>query len=118
MPFRKYIRKNIYRWHRISSLIVALPILLWALSGFLHPIINSFRPDVRNQVPPAPSIDTNKIHISLQQALYCNNITAFNNFRIIRLDNNYYYQVQQLKIDTLTYISCNDGGLLQHGDKL
>src|SRR5215203_935596 len=118
MPFRKYIRKNIYRWHRISSLIVALPILLWALSGFLHPIINSFRPDVRNQVLPAPSIDTNKIHISLQQALHRNGITGFHNFRIIRLDSNYFYQVQQLKTDTLTYISCSDGDLLQQGDKL
>ena len=118
MPFRTYIRKNIYRWHRISSLIVALPILLWALSGFLHPIMNSFRPDVRNQFLPATAIDTSKIHISLQEALMCNEINTFHNFRIIKLDNNYFYQVQQLHTDTLTYLSCSDGKQLQGGDQL
>ena len=118
MSFKKYIRKNIYRWHRISSLIVAVPVLMWSLSGFLHPIMSSFKPDVRNQFLPVTSIDTSKIHISLQQALLRNGIKTFHNFRIINLSKNYFYQVQQLNTDTLTYINCNDGKLLQGGDRL
>jgi len=118
MSFKKYIRRNIYRWHRISSLIVAVPVLMWSLSGFLHPVMSSFKPDVRNQFLPATSIDTSKIHISLQQALLRNGIKAFHNFRIVNLAKNYFYQVQQLNTDTLTYINCNDGKLLQEGDQL
>lgn len=117
MLVKKYIRRNIYRWHRVTSLIAALPILLWSLSGFLHPVMNSFKPDVKNQFLPAASIDTTKIHVSLQQALEQNKIPALHNFRIVKLDNNYYYQIQQNNSDTLTYLSCVDGMLLKNGDR-
>jgi uncharacterized membrane protein YsdA (DUF1294 family) len=118
MSAKKYVRRNIYRWHRITSLIAALPILLWSLSGFLYPVMNSFKPDVRNQFLPAVSIDTSKILVSLQQALLQNNITVLHNFRIVKLDGNCYYQIQQLNSDTLSYLSCTDGKLLKDGDRL
>lgn len=118
MSVKKYVRKNIYRWHRVTSLIVALPILLWSVSGFLHPVMNSFKPDVKNQFLPTTAIDTNKIQISLQQALQQNNITVLHNFRIVNLDRTYYYQIQQLDNDTLTYLSCTNGDLLKNGDQL
>ena len=76
----RIMHPHIYRWHRISSLIVAVPVLMWSLSGFLHPIMSSFKPDVRNQFLPVTSIDTSKIHISLQQALLRNGIKTFHNF--------------------------------------
>lgn len=118
MPVKKYVRKNIYGWHRITSLIVALPILLWSVSGFLHPVMNSFKPEVRNQFLPTAAIDCSKIHIPLEQALHQNSITVLHNFRIIKFDSTYYYQIQQLDNDTLTYISCLDGTLLKDGDQL
>jgi len=83
MPVKKYIRKNIYGWHRVTSLMVALPILFWSLSGFLHPVMNSFKPNVRNQFLPAASIDTTKIHTTLRQALQQNNIRSLHRFRIV-----------------------------------
>lgn len=118
MSLKKYIRKNIYRWHRITSLIVALPILLWSLSGFLHPVMNSFKPNVRNQFLPTTAIDTSKIHTSLQQALQKNNIVQLHNFRIVKWNGSQFYQIQQLNSDTLTYINCIDGSLLKDGDKI
>lgn len=118
MPVKKYIRRNVYRWHRVTSLIAALPILLWSLSGFLHPVMNSFKPDVRNQFLPTAAIDTTKIHVSLQQALEQNKISSLHNFRIIKLDCSYYYQIQQNDNDTLIYLNCVDGRLLKNGDRL
>lgn len=118
MPAKKYIRRNIYRWHRVTSLVVALPILLWSLSGFLYPVMNSFKPDVRNQFLPAAPIDTNKIKVSLQQSLQQNNIVILHNFRIVKFDSIYYYQIQQNNSDTLTYLSCADGTMLKNGDRL
>jgi hypothetical protein len=118
MSLKKYIRKNIYRWHRVTSLIVALPILLWSLSGFLHPVMSSFKPDVKNQFLPASSIDTSKILVSLQQAMQQNKIAVLHNFRIVKFDGTCYYQIQQLDEDTLTYLSCADGSLLKNGDAL
>lgn len=117
MSALKYIRKNIYRWHRITSLAVALPVFLWTLSGFLHPVMGYFKPEIRNQSLPAIKIDTTKITISLHEALKKNGISTLHNFRLIHLDGKYYYQIQHLKTDTLTYLSCNDGLKLSGGDK-
>ena len=118
MSVRMYVRKNIYRWHRVTSLVIALPILMWSFSGFMHPVMNSFKPEVRNQVLPVDSINTSKIKVSLQQALLSNNVLAFHNFKIVKLNTNYFYQVQQINFDSLTYINCYDGTLLENGDKL
>jgi hypothetical protein len=118
MSLRKYIRKNIYRWHRVTSLVIALPILMWTASGFLHPVMSSFKPQVRNQYLPSAAIDTAKIKISLQDALAINHVDHLHNFRIIKLDGVFYYQVQQLDKDTLSYFSCIDGSILGNGDKL
>jgi hypothetical protein len=118
MPVKNYIRKHLYRWHRVTSLIVALPIVMWSLSGFLHPVMNSFKPAVRNQSLPLTAIDTTKITVSLQEALEANNIRTFHNFRIVKFGSAYYYQIQQLENDTLTYLDCANGKLLTNGDAL
>ena len=118
MSVLKYIRKNIYRWHRITSLAVAIPVFLWTLSGFLHPVMGSFKPDVRNQSLAAIKIDASKITIRLKDALKKNAINKLHNFRMVQLEGKFYYQVQQLKNDTLTYLNCNDGNILSNGDQI
>src|SRR5688572_10597095 len=105
MPVRKFIRRNIYKWHRVTSLIIALPVLLWTLSGFLHPVMSSLKPEVKNQKLAATIIDSSKIKISLKDALEKNGITSLHNFRIVKLYSAFYYQVQQPGIDSLSYIS-------------
>jgi hypothetical protein len=109
MSFQKYIRKNVYRWHRITSLVVALPVLLWTVSGFLHPVMNSFKPDVKSQSITPVKLDTSKINLSLSKALQQNQIDSISNFRIVKLDKTYYYQLQVARQARLVYISCTDG---------
>lgn len=118
MPAKNFIRKNIYRWHRVTSLIVALPILLWSLSGFLHPVMNSFKPQVRNQYLPSTAIDTALIKFSLLDALRRNKISELHHFRIVKLDSSYYYQLRLPGTDILNYLSCTDGNVLKEGDRL
>ena len=117
MSLRKYIRRNVYSWHRTTSLIVAVPILLWTLSGFLHPVMNTFKPDVKSQVLQPQVIDTSRIKVSLQNALALHQIQKLHNFRIVKLNSKFYYQIQQNNQDTLTYIDCYDGTLLTYGDQ-
>jgi hypothetical protein len=80
--------------------------------------MNSFRPDVKNQSLPYAVIDTTKIKVSLSQSLQQNHIARLHNFRIVKLDSSFYYQIQQLNDDTLTYISCYNGNILPNGDQL
>jgi len=114
---RKYIRRNIYKWHRITSLIIAVPILLWTVSGFLHPVMGMFKPEVKNGMLPVAAIGTSRIKVSLQDALQQNKIGRLHNFRIVKLYEVYYYQIQQLEYDSLTYINCNTGNVLIDGDE-
>lgn len=117
MSAKKYIRRNIYKWHRITSLLVAVPVLLWTVSGFLHPVMCSFKPEVKNSHMPASEIDTSKITVSLKEALQLNDIDSFQNFRIVKLYKGLYYQVWQRGIDSLTYLNCESGNVLMNGDK-
>lgn len=117
MLLQHYFRRNAYRWHRITSLIVALPILLWTLSGFLHPVMNSFKPDVRNQQLPVSSIDTSKLRLTLNEALSIHQVKELDGFRIIKLYGAHYYQVRLKGSDTLSYISCYNAQWLPHGDE-
>ena len=117
MSLQTYTRRNLYKWHRVTSLIVALPVVLWSLSGFLHPVMSSLRPEVKNQKLKATVIDSSKIRVSLTDALEKNRISSLHNFRIVKLHTAFYYQLQQLGVDSLSYISCYNAQWLPRGDE-
>jgi hypothetical protein len=118
MPLRKYIRRNMYRWHRIASLIIALPVMLWAISGFMHPLMTNIRPKVATQRLTAPLIDTSKIKVTLTEALQKNHIDTFCNFRLVAMNGNWFYQVKLPGNNMLKYYSTDRGKLLPQGDEL
>lgn len=118
MPFKQYIRRHMYRWHRIASLIIALPVLLWAVSGFMHPLMTNIRPQVATQRLMAPVIDTSKIKVSLAAALQKNHIDTFHSFRLVVMNDNWFYQVQLPGSKVLKYYSADNGKLLPQGDEL
>lgn len=116
MSVQRYLRRNVYRWHRITSMIVVLPLLLWTISGFLHPVMNNFKPDVRNQQLPALSIDTSKIRLSPGEALSIHGIKMVKSMRIVKIYSAFYYQVKLPNADTLSYFSCYNAQWLPRGD--
>jgi hypothetical protein len=118
MSVRRYLRKHVYKWHRVTSLLVTVPILMWTMSGFLHPIMNAKKPAVTNQSPAPAEIDLSAVEISLKDALLLNGITSIQNFRIIKLGNRQYYQLKQLDTPQLLYIDCVNGTILPQGDLL
>lgn len=110
------MKKNIYKWHRTSSLIIAIPVLLWAISGFMHPIMTNVRPQLSTQFMPPTVIDSSKLKIPLQDALSINHIDSFQSFRIVHIDTNWFYQIKMLQQDELLYISTQTGKTLKKGD--
>ncbi|HEV7333025.1 MAG TPA: PepSY domain-containing protein [Flavisolibacter sp.] len=115
---KKLFRRHVYSWHRVTSLLVAVPILLWTVSGFLHPVMGLLKPYVSNSSLPATTLDSAKLTVPLQDALEQNGITTFRNVRIVKLYRGYYYQVAQAGIDSLTYFNCESGRTLTNGDQL
>ncbi len=118
MPVKTYLCRHIYRWHRISSLVIALPLLLWTISGLLHPVMNSFKPAVQHTALPPVAIDTTMVKVSLCDALQQNGIRSIQSVRFVTRQNSLYYQVSQGRKGNLLYISCTDGSLLADGDRL
>jgi hypothetical protein len=110
------IKKNIYKWHRIISITISIPVLLWAASGFMHPIMSSFRPKVATQFMPSKAIDSSSEKITLEKALSINKIDSFKNVRLIHIDTNWFYQIQLIGKNELVYLSVKNGKLLQKGD--
>ena len=50
------MKKLFYKWHRRLAWVVGIPVLLWALSGILHPVMgNWFKAEIENRfIPPIP----------------------------------------------------------------
>ncbi|HTI09854.1 MAG TPA: PepSY domain-containing protein [Puia sp.] len=137
------MRSKIYKWHRTFSLIIAIPVLLWASSGFMHPIMTNIRPKIATQGLPPVAIDSARIHVPLQAALRLHHLDSIANFRLVHIDTNWFYQVQ-LPVHRLPntlgtdngsgangsgiaglpaaaipiYLSCTNGNVLPAGDWL
>src|SRR5882672_12147730 len=121
------MRKKIYQLHRRLSIIIAIPVLLWAISGFMHPVMTNIRPAIATQgIPPVP-IDSGRIRFPLATALRKHHLDNFSNFRLVHIDTNWFYQVQPLGSGTPAgnniarvpiYISCTNGNVLTAGDWL
>ena len=115
---KSIMRKNIYKWHRTISLVIAIPVVLWAASGFMHPIMTNIRPNVATQFLQPVVIDSSRITISLQEALQKNSIEQFHNFRLVHIDTNWFYQVQPSVKELPVYLSTRSGNALKNGDRL
>lgn len=113
------MRKKIYKWHRTLSLIISVPVILWAASGFMHPVMTNIRPHIATQSYVAPNIDTSQINTSLHQCLLENKIDSFYNIHIVQMGGQQFYQVIMDNNDLdIRYFSTKTGKLLHNGDEL
>ncbi len=112
------IRKKIYQWHHKLSLLIALPVMLWATSGFMHPIMTTIRPSISTQFLKPSVIDTGRISMSLTEVLQQNNIENIHHFRLIDIGGNWFYQVKEEPESVPEYFSAINGRRLRSGDQL
>lgn len=106
------------KWHRTTSLLIAIPVVLWAASGFLHPIMTTIRPKVATQFLAPVVVDSSKIKFSLQQILQKNRLVQWHNFRLVHIADNWFYQVQPRPQAVPFYFSTLTGRPLNNGDAL
>jgi hypothetical protein len=110
--------KNIYGWHRRLSLIIALPVILSAGSGILHPIMTNIRPAVATQGLAPLAIPGSALRVSVEAALDSNHIDSVSRVRLVHIDSNWFYQVQRWGDDVPVYLSAKNGHKLYQGDWL
>ena len=91
------MKTNLYKFHNKAAWFVFVPIFLWVLSGIMHPLMsNFFKPKLAHRSYKAPVINTSTLKFSIQEALRLNDINEVKNVRIITVNNEHYYQVEQL----------------------
>ncbi|HTJ13030.1 MAG TPA: PepSY domain-containing protein [Dinghuibacter sp.] len=110
--------KRLYRWHRRLSLIIALPVVLSAGSGFLHPIMTNMRPRVATQGLPAETIDVGRCPLPPSVALRMAGIDTISHLRLVHMDTSWFYQVRRGELDVPSYVSARTGQMLPKGDWL
>jgi hypothetical protein len=111
------LSRSFYKWHRILGLTALVPIICWTLSGLSHPFMsNWFRPYIPEESYTLPVQSELKPVLSLQQVLNKNHIASFQNFGLIGLNGETYYQVLQ-KDSIYNYYSASNGQILPNADK-
>lgn len=48
------MKRTLYHWHRRIAMVVLLPLLLWAMSGLLHPLMRLTQPEIAQHHYPLP----------------------------------------------------------------
>ncbi|WP_157638022.1 PepSY-associated TM helix domain-containing protein [Flexithrix dorotheae] len=105
-----------YKVHKRLGLAIMIPVLLWVVSGLMHPFMaNWFRPEIAQRfIIPQPVSDS-ELTLGLKEVLVKNNISAFNNARLIELEGAYYYQVA-LTENELLYLNATHGTITENAD--
>lgn len=112
------LRKNIYSWHRTLSLIIVLPVFLWAVSGFMHPLMTNIKPEIATPFIIPKPIDKNQIRIGIGEILKQHDIKSYHRFRLVSIDTNWFYQIQISPASKPLYFSTVNGKGLLNGDEL
>ncbi|HVK98824.1 MAG TPA: PepSY domain-containing protein, partial [Dongiaceae bacterium] len=104
------------RWHRRIGLLVALPVLLWTLSGVLHPIMSRLNPQPANPAPPlAPLPEANWLApgVALQKA----GVEQLQALRLVTVAGQPYYQASPASNAQRIYINAQNGIVLDQGEQ-
>jgi hypothetical protein len=114
---KQFIRKNIYKCHKVIGLITIIPVIFWCLSGLMHPFMaHWFKPQITNEFVVSKPLKKERLKLSLKQILIKNRIKSFKNFRIVQFKGNSYYQIKTTQNDWL-YFDTQSGNELEDGDQ-
>lgn len=114
---KKFIKQNIYKWHKIIGLITVIPVIFWTLSGLMHPFLaHWFKPAIAHEFILPKPLDKNELKLSIKEVLEKNGIEKFKGIRMVNFDGQNYYQVKSIK-DQWLYFNTQSGEELANGDQ-
>ena len=88
--------KSLLLWHKRLALIAAVPFIIWALSGLIHPFMSHFTKAERLKTAPVVIPHQGLEHaMPIRWVLDKNGIDAFSFATLIRYNERAYYQIIQ-----------------------
>lgn len=108
------MRAWLFRWHRRLAFVAVIPLLLWASSGLLHPLLSHVLTTqaARTELPATgPSLPAH--YLTPAQLLNQHAVERFDNLRLVNLGGILYYQlIQRLPAEPSSYLEAGPGPLL------
>jgi uncharacterized iron-regulated membrane protein len=110
--------KKLYQWHRLIGIFTVVPVILWTLSGLMHPFMaHWFKPKIaREFIAPQP-IPKESITLSPQEILDKHNIVLFKQIQLLQMQGDAYYQVKTMG-NQWRYFHAKTGEELKEGDRI
>ncbi len=114
---RRYVKKNMYRWHRLIGIITVVPVIFWTISGLSHPFMSHwFKPTIAHEFMKPDAVDRAALKLPLTTVLRQNRVERLRSFRVVTLNKRAYYQVKGAS-NALSYYDAQTGTLLPNGDR-
>jgi|GEM_PF-2544947 len=88
------MKTSFYKSHRWFARILALPVILWALSGILHPFMaNWSKPEIAHRFLRPQAIPADVLKVEIEDVLARHAIQRVDNLHIKQIDGQWYYQI-------------------------
>ena len=105
----------LFRWHRRLGILIALPVLAWALSGVLHPLMTRLNPQPEQMAAPLVAPLPN-VAPTPNRALQRAGIEEVHTLRLVQVAARHYYQIIPAQAGAPVYIDVETGALNQEGE--
>ena len=110
--------KSLYKYHKKIGLIIALPLVLWCLSGMMHPFMSSWlKPQRAHRMFTVPTVEVSSDAISLEKVLSLREIEEVKNVRAIHFEGQNYWQITLPKALERRYFNTISGKEWMNGDQ-
>ena len=107
-PRERRLLPALLRWHGRVGVVACVGVLMWALSGVLHPVMSRMQPRAVTFALPSQVLDLRNAP-PLAQVLQKFGVTRIDWFRVVALPEGQYYQVALPGQSELAYFRFTDG---------
>jgi hypothetical protein len=111
----KALRGWMLRNHRWFGIVSCIAVMVWGLSGVMHPIMSRLNPVAANPLPPESAAVLHKA-LPPAAALKRAGVASIVNLRVVNFNGASYYQVSVPGENTRRYFEVNSGEELAQGD--
>ncbi|MFV5593874.1 PepSY domain-containing protein [Acinetobacter junii] len=108
--------KKLLKFHRGFGMVLGILVLMWSLTGVLHPIMSATQPQPAKRMPPSQQLDL-RDGLSVPQVLEMQKITEFSALQVIELNKDLIaYRVLKPNQNIAEYFDLHTGQLIEDAE--
>lgn len=108
--------KSLYKWHKWIGLVISVPVILWALSGLLHPTLRLTKPVLETHKLIQQPLSAEAIIFEPAVIFERHGIKQVQNVRVITMHGEHYYRVSRADGNN-EYFDTQSGSRLIDGEQ-